>query len=74
MNSKYNQDVRKYSSDNILPGGKIKYKGVTHYENSILLGTAPDITSLDQHTKTYLKQNQEVSIYLHTKATSISLT
>ena len=36
----------------------LKYNGITHYFYQLLLGTAPDIPSLDLHTKKYLKESQ----------------
>ena len=38
----------------------LKYNGKIHYGNQILLVTAPDIPSLDLHTKKYLKNTQSI--------------
>ena len=49
-----------------------KYNGITRYINQLLLGTAPDIPSLDPHIKKYLKELQEISKRLPPKSTPIS--
>ena len=49
-----------------------KYNRITPFWNQLLLVTAPDITSLDQQIKRYLKQIQTILISLPSKATKIS--
>ena len=34
----------------------LKYNGITHYGDQLLLGTAPDIPSLDPGNNKYLKE------------------
>ena len=50
----------------------LKYNGITHYGDQLLLETEPDTPLLDPNTRKYPKELQEISKILPPKATTIS--
>ena len=57
---KKEQDVRKIPPMTTTLTDLLKYNRNTPFRNQLLLGTAPDLPSLHDHTNSFLKQKREI--------------